>query len=799
MTTPSASSSAMPNKVHTSPAKSTVGRTYDAKLVSREMHRLGTLVTPASSTLTLPTAAPSLSISHSMSGVSAGASPGASSMNTNGGSSGVGVSGLSPGMVVAAAEKDNAWGTLHVHVLPLFNDLPLRVPIEDLNALVSRHIQTVISASPPKALSVLESDTRELIGAGMVTLNAKLVNLDDQLITLRVVEMWEFFWDQILPYIEAVLLPLQNDKLLSSLRHKQPVREHGLPTLTHTQTCSWIHIRDIALRALRDRVILPLQNRLRLRLEAPWTKDTWIRLGESGQRRYQQMLLVLSSQKNRIPATSLALHAPRQEPTAGEAAISELLAAFRLNRPTMLPHAFNYGHSASKSLNTLGSMGSAGSRRANTPSFLSSREPRDRRGRIAGRGVQMAGVIFGPGGWPGYEGVNSVEQEDAPDAEEYSTGDDYESDEDMFRGSHSLRPSTELEHALSSHAHSEAFNRADGRAWRTGTDLLDEDGDTNGTNEGGETPRLGGMESAAPRFALAMNALRHRPSFETRPSYESRPSLESRSSDGGARNSFDSSSLSSARLSLDRDREREYAFTDSAPNSANSANWSASRTARPSLDVPRRSLDTEWDRDRDNAPRSANSFGSGTASGSGRTTARPSLDVPRRSLDAALDRPNLTINNSGSRSPRRSADMLRRPSPSPSPGPGPSPTRPSIDTRRPSATAANTESISPRPSPIDERRHGRPSLDVLQPGLPPPPPPKDSNSSASLREERRRSRTEDVRRPSLDARPNLGHERHERGHERARTADGLLNEEDGMDWDSAQVGSSGSVSGSASV
>lgn len=83
---------------------------------------------------------------------------------------------------------------------------------EDLNVLVKRHISTVISSSPSKALATLENDASELIASGMVTLNAKLMGVDDDKLVGRVVEIWGFFWDQVLTYIEGVrlLFPVLN-------------------------------------------------------------------------------------------------------------------------------------------------------------------------------------------------------------------------------------------------------------------------------------------------------------------------------------------------------------------------------------------------------------------------------------------------------------------------------------------------------------------------------------------------------------------------------------------------------------
>jgi hypothetical protein len=75
---------------------------------------------------------------------------------------------------------------------------------EDLNVLVKRHIQSVVSASPSRALATLENDAAELIAQGMVTVNAKLKGVEDEKLVARVVEVWGFFWDQVLTYLEGV-------------------------------------------------------------------------------------------------------------------------------------------------------------------------------------------------------------------------------------------------------------------------------------------------------------------------------------------------------------------------------------------------------------------------------------------------------------------------------------------------------------------------------------------------------------------------------------------------------------------
>jgi len=78
-------------------------RTYDSKLVSREMHRLGNLAY-------LPNYAQSLN--------SAASSATLVSANS-----------ISPPSLAAGPSADNPWGALHVLVLPLFNGEPLRIPM----------------------------------------------------------------------------------------------------------------------------------------------------------------------------------------------------------------------------------------------------------------------------------------------------------------------------------------------------------------------------------------------------------------------------------------------------------------------------------------------------------------------------------------------------------------------------------------------------------------------------------------------------------------------------------------------
>ncbi|KAF5385991.1 hypothetical protein D9615_002415 [Tricholomella constricta] len=382
-----ASSSSMANvsKSHTSPSKA-YGRTYDSKLVSREMHRLGNLAHLPSALATPIVTAPSAA---SLAMPAAGAPANLASTSTS-----------------------DPWGALHVHVLPLFNGEPLRIPIEDLNVLVKRHIQSVVSSSPSKALATLENDASELIASGMVTLNAKLMGIDDEKLVARVVEIWGFFWDQVLTYVEGVLLPLQTDPLLSSLyRTPKPHHRATSPSrqgtkgsvassLSGSASTSHIDVRSVALRAFRDRVILPLFQRLYMRLSMPNRQDSYQETSTYQQPRLQQMLLVLTSQRRPRPV-AFSLTTPAPTPTPGEQAITDLLRIVRSPRQQY--------DARTQALKKLGPM----SPLARAPSFLSGGLPRDRRGRIA---QKQNGRV------PHLEGLTGVAGEDEKNGHEARTG-----------------------------------------------------------------------------------------------------------------------------------------------------------------------------------------------------------------------------------------------------------------------------------------------------------------------------------------------------------------------------------------
>ncbi|KAI0700903.1 HbrB-like-domain-containing protein [Cytidiella melzeri] len=336
---------AMTSKAHPSPSK----------IVSREMHRLGNLAH-------LPSLNPSISAA-STATLAASAQPST--------------------MSVSSAGADTAWPTLHQHILPLFNGEALKVPIEELNTLVKHHIKIVVSSTPSKAFASLEHDATEMILNGMVTLSAKLNGIDDEKIVSRVVDLWTFFWGQVLPYVEGALLPLQTEPMLSSLyrvpKNHKPSSPATMPSLGKGSGATsfksqQIDVRTMALQSFRDQIIYPVHHILHEQLTILRDQTP----GGYQHPKLQQMLLVLLSQRCLPMAYSLT--DPPPQPPPGEEAISLLL------RDIRMPLASMNSKQEGGRKHHFGGTGA--------PSFLSAGLPRDRRGRIAQKPEQRLHDVY---------------------------------------------------------------------------------------------------------------------------------------------------------------------------------------------------------------------------------------------------------------------------------------------------------------------------------------------------------------------------------------------------------------------
>ncbi|KAK5136018.1 hypothetical protein LTR08_004272 [Meristemomyces frigidus] len=166
---------------------------------------------------------------------------------------------------------DDAWPLLKARLLNLFSGEDLRTPIEDFNMLVNVHIRRCIQRRLP---IVLVEDVRELLQTGFTSLSQTLRGVPDDRLVPKLVQMWIGVYGSILPFLQAVFLPLdmefKGQGAIMSVKEAQefwgampealksderPSSSGGtmrFPTLGEE-----LNVRRITLISFRDTVILP--------------------------------------------------------------------------------------------------------------------------------------------------------------------------------------------------------------------------------------------------------------------------------------------------------------------------------------------------------------------------------------------------------------------------------------------------------------------------------------------------------------------------------------------------------------
>lgn len=115
-----------------------------------------------------------------------------------------GLSGLGlPGMT-----QDDAWPLLKARLLNIFEGEDLRTPIEDFNRLVTAHLQRCIQRRAP---GVIVEDLRDLLHTGFTSLDITLRQVPDDRLVPHLVGIWSFVFNTILPFMQAVFLPLEHE------------------------------------------------------------------------------------------------------------------------------------------------------------------------------------------------------------------------------------------------------------------------------------------------------------------------------------------------------------------------------------------------------------------------------------------------------------------------------------------------------------------------------------------------------------------------------------------------------------
>jgi hypothetical protein len=170
---------------------------------------------------------------------------------------------------------DDAWPFLKAKLLVVFEAEDLRIPVEDLNRVVTMHIQYCISRRSP---NIIVDDLRELLATGFSSLDQTLRKTAEDKLIPSLVELWIFTFTNILPYMQAVFLPLDlefsgHGPLMSPEQARDfwggipaktattdsssTQRSGGSQTISVSPASSVLEVRRFVLLTFRDIVILP--------------------------------------------------------------------------------------------------------------------------------------------------------------------------------------------------------------------------------------------------------------------------------------------------------------------------------------------------------------------------------------------------------------------------------------------------------------------------------------------------------------------------------------------------------------
>ncbi|KAF2732042.1 HbrB-like protein [Polyplosphaeria fusca] len=189
-----------------------------------------------------------------------GQSPGAAIAYSNDGmmnlGSAFGISGLSP---------DDAWPLLKARLLHIFEGEDPRPPVEDFNALVSVHVKRCVQKRSP---ILLIEDLNELLTTGFSSLDQTLRHIPDDRLIPHLVEMWLVVFTTILPFLQAVFLPLDLEFKGTGIMTSAAAADFWgvlLPDEMNTKSpenknipiLGELEVRRITLLTFRDTVILP--------------------------------------------------------------------------------------------------------------------------------------------------------------------------------------------------------------------------------------------------------------------------------------------------------------------------------------------------------------------------------------------------------------------------------------------------------------------------------------------------------------------------------------------------------------
>ncbi|KAL2867181.1 putative vacuolar morphogenesis protein AvaB [Aspergillus lucknowensis] len=149
---------------------------------------------------------------------------------------------------------EDAWDFLKAKLLVIFDGEDVRIAIEDLNKLVLIHIQRCVQRRMPTSIV---DDLRELLEAGFATLNHTLNSVPDEKLVPHLVQIWILVFGTILPFIQAVFLPLDLEfKGCGSVMNSREAKDFWSIALEGEYPGCELEVRNLVLIAFRDMVII---------------------------------------------------------------------------------------------------------------------------------------------------------------------------------------------------------------------------------------------------------------------------------------------------------------------------------------------------------------------------------------------------------------------------------------------------------------------------------------------------------------------------------------------------------------
>ncbi|ROT40229.1 HbrB-like protein [Sodiomyces alkalinus F11] len=155
---------------------------------------------------------------------------------------------------------DDAWPYLKAKMIVVFEGEDPRQPVEDFNRLVNLHIQYCIQRRSP---TIIVDDFRELLTTGFTSLDRSLRRTQEDKFIPALVEMWLITYTSILPFLQAVFLPLDLEfSGCGSLMTPEQARDFWGGVIAGdspevSPASSVLDVRRLVLTAFRDIVILP--------------------------------------------------------------------------------------------------------------------------------------------------------------------------------------------------------------------------------------------------------------------------------------------------------------------------------------------------------------------------------------------------------------------------------------------------------------------------------------------------------------------------------------------------------------